>query len=127
VLWVRSFWQSDWIDRLDTKKLQTSIGSSYGTLICSQIDWSSQPGGVVASHGWAYTVTPTFAPEQYRWVDWLNGQGSFRAAISHLFIVPFVIAIAAAPWFRWQFSLRALLIGMAAVAAILGLVIWAVK
>jgi hypothetical protein len=34
------------------------------------------------------------------------------------------VAVAAAPWLRWRFTLRTLLIAMTLVASVLGLVVW---
>jgi hypothetical protein len=124
VLWVRSYSSSDWIERLDKAKLQTSIGSSAGTLICSQVDWASQPGGVVAPYNWRYTATKPFFPTKSHWVDWSNRPGVFRVAISHWLLIPLVAALAAATWLRWRFSLRSLLIATTLVAVGLGLIVW---
>ena len=123
-LWVRSYWWSDWIDRFDKSELQTSVGSSSGTLIYSEIDWSSDPGGHVASHSWTYKVTEAFVPDENHWIDWSIRPGVFRVAISHWLLILPVALIAAAPCLHWRFSLRTLLIATTLVAVVLGMVIY---
>ena len=43
------------------------------------------------------------------------------------FTIVVACAVSSAPWIRYRFSLRTLLIGMTVVAALLGAVVWAVK
>jgi hypothetical protein len=47
--------------------------------------------------------------------------------VPHWLPASMLVTFAALPWIRWRFSLRTLLIGMAAVAAVLGLIVWAAK
>jgi hypothetical protein len=124
-LWARSYWWSDWIGRFDQTKLQTSIGSSGGDLICARVDWSSERGGLVAPHGWQYDANKITFPTKSHWMNWSNNTGpGFRFAISHWLVIPLFAALAAAPWLPWRFSLRTLLIAITVFALLLGFVIW---
>jgi hypothetical protein len=53
--------------------------------------------------------------------------GALSVAAPHWFLLLVAATVAAMPWTRWRFSLRTLLIGMAVVAAGLGLIVWAAK
>jgi hypothetical protein len=45
----------------------------------------------------------------------------------HWFLVLLSAAFATAPWIRWRFSLRTLLIATTLVAVVLGLIVWAAR
>jgi hypothetical protein len=47
--------------------------------------------------------------------------------VHYAFVAVMTVAICAAPWFKWQFSLRTLLIGITLVAVGLGLVVYALR
>lgn len=61
----------------------------------------------------------------------ISWRGFHRGKDSIYFPMWFPVAVTAAfaalPWLRWRFSLRTLLIGMTAIAVVLGLVIWAAR
>lgn len=125
LLWMRSFWWSDWIGKFDRAKLQTSIGSSGGELICSRVDWSTEPGNHVAPHNWRYAANERTYFSKSRWISWSNNPGpGFRFAVSHLLVIPLFAALAIAPWLRWRFSLRTLLVATTLAAFVLGLSVW---
>jgi hypothetical protein len=48
-------------------------------------------------------------------------------SIPHWAAFPVILAFAAAPWMRWRFSLRTVLIATTLVAVVMGLIVWAAK
>jgi hypothetical protein len=116
---IRSYWRADWISRFDKNELQTSVGVNRGTFIYSEVDWSTDPAGHVAPHGWTYRSTQASASQEKRWVSW--GSGSYR--ISHWLLTLPLAALAAAPWIHWRFRLRMLLIVTTLVAAIVAIAV----
>jgi hypothetical protein len=50
------------------------------------------------------------------------GKSNLRTSIPHWFPPVLVLALATAPWLRWRFSLRTMLIATTLVAVVLGLV-----
>jgi hypothetical protein len=53
--------------------------------------------------------------------------GGFELVLPHWFVVGIVATLTSIPWLRWQFSLRTLLIATTLVAALLGLIAYAVR
>jgi hypothetical protein len=118
VLWVRSYWLYDFLYLAQGQGLVSMRGSVHTcsmTLGIPRWTVSTTPLvltgphtytflGIGYSPGYSYVLPPATIP------DWL----------------PFTLlgTIAAVPWFRWQFSLRALLIATTLVAVVLGLVVW---
>ena len=49
------------------------------------------------------------------------------AGVPHWFVGIGMIGVAAAPWFRWRFTLRTLLIATTLVAVALGLIVYVVR
>jgi hypothetical protein len=53
-----------------------------------------------------------------------SAPGTARILIPHWFTAFSCAAIGSAPWLRWRFSLRALLIATTRIAIVLGLIAW---
>lgn len=47
--------------------------------------------------------------------------------LPYWFLTPLFVMIASTPWLNWRFSLRTLLVATTLVAAVLGLIVWAVR
>ena|SRR5438270_10510728 len=133
-LWLRSYW---WID------------SAIGPLS------TNQRFGATSASGWLtfrWNQDPRYFSRwsvQHTTVEWLEdfkttaeargervaisipsfgfSDGAFQ--IPHwLFLSPFLLAtVAAAPWMRWRFSLRTLLIGTTIIAIVLALAVYATR
>jgi hypothetical protein len=144
-LWVRSFW---WMDSASHCSRLTKIPERQFCLICFQSFRGSM--GVVfnnrvplpydlPNYGWQ-----VFAELVYKDTPFLNAQVGetlpstlgfrwrpmnygFAASVPDWFLALFAAAFATAPWFRWRFSLRTLLIATTLVAVVLGLAVWAVR
>jgi hypothetical protein len=134
-LWVRSYSQSDVVAYTTQKKREVFVGSSLGQFSIGTSDqgYSQMPLGY-----------------HFRFSREIYGSGPFRTIRSqsnrmgfgvfsrwgfNIIAVPqwcplFVTAIIAAiAWPKWakRFSLRTLLIGITVVAALLGLLVWAMN
>jgi hypothetical protein len=135
VLWVRSYWYFDTFQGCVGNRAITVL-SAQGQLRCDLLYvseprlgyWTSSKIGTLEyglgiGGGSGTTI-------QLRKVFIL----STSAGRIHLWLATWALASASliagvvtAPCVRWRFSLRTLLIGMTAVAAVLGLVIWAAR
>jgi hypothetical protein len=125
VLWVRSFWTIDLISRIDNRKIATTFGSEDGALYFAHFDavvayaYSSNS---TAPRSWAYKTIPGYALSSGRFV-FERGPTSLYIVLPHwLFAIATTMA-GVAPWLRWRFGLRNLLIAMALVAVMLGLAV----
>ena len=130
VLWVRSYW---WID--------------YGT-VASRLEASSFYGAVrfrfafppySFEREWYYARQPAieYFPSSSSELETVKRNlltfslpSSQSGTMPHWFLVALSAlsaTFAAAPWIRWRFSLRTLLIATTLVALVLGLVMWAIR
>ena len=50
-----------------------------------------------------------------------------KGEIPYWFLTLFSAALAAAPWLRWRFSLRTLLLAITLIAVVLGLIVWSIR
>jgi hypothetical protein len=126
VLWVRSYWWSDKLWRIDSNARYTSVSSTLGTIQFACME--SQAG---ASQGWNYLQNAHAKPSTPRWryafgkFEWLFFQGNFVLSFPCWLPILFLAAAGPAPmWLRWHFSLRTLLIATTLVALVLGLIVW---
>jgi hypothetical protein len=138
VLWVRSYYRSDWIYVFRTSDWH-HLRSINGELV---LQIMRQPS---AMHRWGIASAPAseFLDSPYGWntqvirpLHELWGFAFFISpkitayAIPHCFFVLLFTTLAAAPWIHklnWHFSLRTLLIATTLVAAVLGLAVCAAR
>jgi hypothetical protein len=118
-LWVRSYWRHDALWHTSTSNAVHGVASSSGTILFQQIH--ATPG--VTAPGWHYTYYPK--PHAYLGFTWERKPAYTLVGAPMWFLAASLLVAGAAPWLRWRFSLRTLLIGITVVAAVLGLVIWA--
>jgi hypothetical protein len=134
VFWVRGYW------RYQRHSLDVSIGEySHSFVLRSylnrlriqylcekmrQAKWliyetedSEVDPWFAIDREWKYTLG-----FRHEWVD-----GGFDTVIPHWFAMCAFVALASAPWLRWHFSLRTLLIAMTLVAVLLGLIVFALR
>jgi hypothetical protein len=127
VLWVRSYW------RLDVGGLEAGgYVSLRGTVMCcfhcgpnfiQRLPKQFYTGGGPAEH---------WPGDQFEFSRWhVVGVSELRGALSvqaeYWLLVAMCVAFAAAPWLRWRFSLRTLLIVTTLLAVVLGLVVYTVS
>jgi hypothetical protein len=127
VLWVRSFWHCDAVYRITPSTIQTTIGSNWGSVYFSQLDITLLGPGAPTPRGWTYQLFQPSSPGTIRLAFWENRAGIIQAGVSHWLMITPAAVLAAAPWIRWRFSLRTLLISITLVAALFGLIVWAAK
>jgi hypothetical protein len=119
VLWVRS---------------QHHLDSANGPLLGKELIATSRNGGVALGWGnrsiskWhvKHVKEPTSSREGYTYVLGFGVNAAIPAIfVPHWFTVLLSAFLAIAPWLRWRFTLRTLLIATTLVAVVLGLIAWA--
>jgi hypothetical protein len=141
VLWVRSYWWTDWF-HIQTRTGLIQLQSMRGRLKCTV----STPSPQKMSHPWAFShywignrpsqVMATWDADTPFWAL-VRYDPAFKTP-THVSTIPtwFAVllsaslAIATSAWIRhlrWRFSLRTLLIATTLVAAVLGLIVWATR
>jgi hypothetical protein len=131
VLWVRSHNSVDFV--------QLGLNKSHGICVMSVIGrlWIYNPGPLpVNSEYPPFEMDSHTIGEKYYEADswdfsgevlgfsWTSGSDSWHLTVPDWAFVLLTIALAAAPWLRWRFSLRTLLIATTLVAVVLGLIVW---
>jgi hypothetical protein len=130
VLWVRSYDVTDGIIRgsqTSSKEISISISSDRGTLMFGRLTFPIGQRPFAVPKKWTYYPDePGFGPIGSKFVWRLSDEHFIVRFPTELPAALFAI-LATAPWIRWRFSLRALLIGMTVVAVGLGLALWALS
>jgi hypothetical protein len=135
VLWVRSYWQADELGG-DVGHGFTSIGIRAGKLVFLRLRF--QTGLPIGIHTFPRLVyDPTTVSYSDRIVEeqthhpfgfwWEAAPDSLEIALPLWFSTLLFTCLSVAPWIRWRFSLRTLLIATTLVAIGLGLVVWMVR
>jgi hypothetical protein len=129
VFWVRSYWITDLVSRINSRRIATTIGSQYGVVYFAHFD---------AEIGYRHSTNPSnprpWAIRSLRGYDsnnglfvWERDETSLYAALPHWFIAAIVVGVGSVLWLPWRFSLRTLLVATTLVAVGLGLLIYAAK
>src|SRR5262245_20059826 len=123
-LWVRSYWRMDGLTLAASAKRGLLLSSQFGGLLIQYQD---------------YTGTQTTLANGFRSLPVQHNKGggavvSFSrlaivrraniVALPYWLLLLIALTSGAAPWFRWRYGLRALLIFTALVALVLGLAVW---
>jgi hypothetical protein len=124
---VRSYW---WWDTVIVIGGANEIDSVYGRINFMQGPWvgsetwkvSSDP--IDADNIADYLAVQRTEHENLFGFSFIQTESTF-VSVPHWFTVSILGVFAAAPWLRWRFSLRMLLIGMTVIAILMGLVLWA--
>jgi hypothetical protein len=128
VLWVRSYW---WENRIMAGFCNRGFQASHvlGQLRLSSVNW---PGSgfwpVISTRRTVETFRrdPVHAqdlPSRFGF-DWKITKWGWRLCLPYWFVLFVTATSACAPWMRWRFSIRALLIAMTLVAVALGAIVW---
>jgi hypothetical protein len=132
-LWVRSYWRFN------------SIAWGWGAPTQHTVVVALPIGAVVLNYA-ANPVDPTLAfpkwqaypavreilpvggiDQAYAGFLFIRGTHGFMLALPDWLLFLFTVALGALPWFRYQFSLRTLLIATTLIAVVLGLIVWVVR
>jgi hypothetical protein len=119
-LWVRSYWGREFLGEYLTLGQRYELFSFNGKLlILKQERFFAGAEFRIAYPDDLFTERAS----QSRFGVSYSSDGLFAVlAISYWLLTSFAIGLAAAPWLKWRFSLRALLIGTALVALMLGMI-----
>jgi hypothetical protein len=140
VLWVRSYW---WQDTLYVNYAGRDTPNYSGT---KSVNLTSAQGRIAVFNKpmrWAPRISTNHSKisDTFQPLDYTDDVGNAPSAIwfrvmrwskpSHTsvefpnwFLALCFSALAMAPWLRWRFSLRTLLIATTLVAVVLGLIVW---
>jgi hypothetical protein len=124
VFWVRSYWIYDYGYKGRGNGLHLTVGSNDGALFLINMKLPFN-GPTSPSPSWMFRsqkASDSRAPFELTLTP-----GNTRVRVPYLSLVLPIAAIAMAPWLRFQFSLRTLLIATTLVALLLGAVIWAIR
>jgi hypothetical protein len=133
VLWVRSYWQADTVIMVSQSSV-IGFGSGRGSLAASLSDrvlgyfdqtWYIASDAIGSSRGFGSQYLPG---NRKVFGFGITQQPSFTSIYVPCWLcVSFFATLAAAPWIRWRFTLRTLLIATTMVAVVLGLIVYAVR
>jgi hypothetical protein len=126
VLWVRSFWVTDLVSKINDQRIATTIGSQYGAVYLAHFDAEigyRHSNNSSAPRPWAFTSVMGYTSNDGLFV-WSRRQTSLYAALPHWVFAMVTMMVGACSWLPWRFSLRTLLLGMTLVALVLGAVIY---
>jgi hypothetical protein len=120
VLWIRSYWRFDVIERASSKSY-SELRSNSGTVYISYSSPPLLPPPLGRDPAWMLTLYPA-SPQ-------LHPILAAESPIRFPYLCPVLLFgfIATAPWIRhfpWRFSLRTLLIVTTLVAVVLGMAVY---
>jgi hypothetical protein len=121
-LWVRSYQQCEFMSQVRSGNRITVFGSNWGTAYLVQRKSVKQYWPPL-SLDWSYATADAEKPGEDLQLRLVAGDTLIR--VPYMQPVAMVAAIGGAPWIRWRFSLRTLLIGMTLVAVVLGAIVYA--
>ena len=125
-LWVRSYWWTRVGSLPLTEKSSVSYGSFPGVIgIGARSGDDGTPLIMEADDWWSVQQlcgSPAYSSRILGYFGYAGGV----VALPYWFGVLLTVAPAVAPWIRWRFSLRTLLIATTLVAVGLGLIVWLV-
>ena len=123
-LWVRSYWWADGVGRTAQTSRNTtvvSVGSNYGRVVLGRHvdpEWVVPPEMI---NRWGY-LSDKARPVQRRF-DWKASSREIRIEFPTWLAALLAASLAVAPWIRWRFGLRTLLIATTLVAVGLGAIV----
>jgi hypothetical protein len=119
-LWVRSYWWADAIIRgTISNRTETVIASNHGAIVFGR-RVPPASSSLPPEDRWGYLSDK--ARPVNRHFGWIANNRQIRIQFPTWLPVLLAASLAAAPWIRWRFSLRTLLIVTMLVAVGLGMV-----
>lgn len=122
LLWWRSYWTLDLLTRVDSRRIETTIGSQFGAIYFAHFDAYKAyvgTGNPYESHGWRYRTLDSYVLK--RQFEWERGTDSLNVTLPHWVFVLAATIVSGMVWCRMRFSVRTLLIATALVSLVLGL------
>ena len=118
VLWVRSYW---WCDQYHLQGSRWFGGlTNRGLFALHWLDVSKRDSVETGYH--CYSIDLIMWKQRLYWCSVLASPEGYELILPIWFPAAMIAFLAAAPWLRWQFSLRTLLIATTLVAVVLGLI-----
>jgi hypothetical protein len=128
-LWVRSYWVTDLISRIDSRSIATTIGSRYGTIYFAYFDAAIGYKGTAnsaAPREWAYKAVDVYTSSDGPFA-WRRDLASLHVVVPFWLIVIVAVSCGGVLWLPLRFSVRTLFIAVTLVALLLGLIMWFVS
>jgi hypothetical protein len=138
ILWIRSYWRYDWLGGMSLKETRPNefqwkdgclIDSANGVLVMLYAGnvWERTLSLSQFTRSWASPHLRVTGDEgESAWNGFrakVYPSGVFRGSVPHWFSALLMAMAATAPWIKWRFSLRTLLIATTLVAVVLGLAV----
>ena len=124
VLWVRSYNRTETVSKTNKNLISTTFESGYGLAYFIRSYDSAvvfgNPFEAAEESGWKYSIV-SGPPHK---LGWKSDAKLLIVPVPYWWPVLLAAAFATAPWLRWRFSLRTLLIATTLVAVVLGLIVW---
>ena len=121
VLWVRSYTTIDVWDLPITAKYSIELGSVPRMIV---IGWQNSTVNRHLSGPTEEWRSTGKMPQSIFWGGFQKHGPLAAVWMPSWLLVPITAACSIAPWIRWRFSLRTLLIATTLVAVVLGLIVW---
>jgi hypothetical protein len=127
VLWVRSYWQAHLLSYWEGATPRWAFGSERGIVGFRRESSGIKPLNLEGLRFYSFRPDHNQPMPGFLGFGYIHSPNNETRAIVPIWSIALAaIAFVAAPWLRWRFSLRTLLIGITVAAAILGAVICAV-
>jgi len=120
VLWMRSYTHIDSIAGTISNSRQLELQSMKGRCFVLLVDSSQRPIGSFARYSVLDLENLKYLTFNYA----VLGSKIDRLWVAHWILILISASVAALPWIRWRFSLRALLIATTLVAVVLGVAVY---
>jgi hypothetical protein len=125
VMWIRSYWYTTTLFGTVGQADQATLMSVLGEL---RLNLHTKPDSAPSiGYDDGYPAKDYEPWNRYHFYYGDDGFFGTAVVVPFWFVTLILVSVSAAPWIRWRFSLRTLLIAMALVAGGLGLLIWMLK
>jgi hypothetical protein len=124
VWWIRSYWIADqYTARINQTGLRCS--NLRGSIVLSFFE-ATERTGLQSDYSWGPAARQRLDKDiskHFYWFVARRSNGVTSIVLPSWFLIILCAGCAIAPWLRWQFNVRTLLIATALVAAALGLIV----
>jgi hypothetical protein len=126
VLWVRSYWHTEFVWRRISVKWSLAAGSFPGAfgigLQDSNLGWGASR---IPSELWMkFPSSPPYNSSRVWGAFFVDTR---TLLVPYWFVISVTSSLGALPWIRWRFRLRTLLIATTLIAILLGLTVYTVR
>jgi hypothetical protein len=118
-LWVRSYWTADMVRYRGSRSAGVVSMKGQIRMSASATSWKGVP-----TWQWDSQPTGSMMPDGMGSSYFRVDRQSMFVVFPHRLVIMLLALLAVAPWIRWRFSLRTVLISTALVALVLGLAVF---